>query len=183
MNNSHAGYINNGYSTYLDNRIMLDRELSIKSKGIYALLCICRNEESFSLQKLSEKTSTGYASLRSSLKELMKFGYLMIDQERNNGKFSGSKWVLNDFDRFPNVYIDSNSFKHEMNQLVIEYGSFLQDGRQFDIHEEKISFYSAQTGKIHNLYFDQKGLRELKEIILKNSTKFLSKSAIKFLKS
>lgn len=65
-----------------------EREMSLKAKGLLSLMLSLPDSWSFSEVGLTKLSKDGRDSVRSALKELEEFGYLVRTQQRHNGAFS-----------------------------------------------------------------------------------------------
>lgn len=84
--------------TVLQNKMLRDRRLSLKIKGLFAVMLSRPGNWQFSVSGLSAFTGAGRDAIRSALKELRETGYLTLKQQSHeeNGKFSGSVYILHE---------------------------------------------------------------------------------------
>lgn len=81
-----------GQSYYL-----IDRRLSLKAKGLHALMLSLPKGSDYSIAALSESSKDGTESVQSALKELTKFGYFKRKQLMDvNGRFGEYQYDLFD---------------------------------------------------------------------------------------
>lgn len=64
---------------------LYDEDLSLKAKGLLTLILLIQNDVSIDLIK--SHCSDGDTSIKNTLKELEKLGYLKIIKKHENGKF------------------------------------------------------------------------------------------------
>lgn len=85
-----------GFTT-LTNTVLRDKRLTLKTKGMFAVMMSLPQDWSYSISGLCSITGVGRATVRACLAELQNFGYLHREQTHTgNGKFGGSIYVLND---------------------------------------------------------------------------------------
>ena len=74
--------------TTISNIALRDKQLSIKAKGLWAVMMSCNDGWQFSIEGLVGMSADGKDAVRSGLKELEKAGYLVRTHVRDKGKFS-----------------------------------------------------------------------------------------------
>lgn len=72
--------------------LFLDDRLSLKAKGMYAILMSI--EKPFTMKDLKECTSSGMAAVRSAFKELKEKGFIESRILRENGRIVGCSYRL-----------------------------------------------------------------------------------------
>lgn len=77
--------------TVIDNNIFKNKKLSIKGKGMICTMLSLPDDWDFSEDGLTNLSNDGKASIRSTLKELMEFGYLKRTRNRDE------KGILRDY--------------------------------------------------------------------------------------
>lgn len=82
---------NSNYSV-INNTICNDPRLSYKAKGIWMYAFSKPNDWSFHLNDLVNHATDQKSSVKSGLRELEKYGYLVRHQEKGKGRFSKSIW-------------------------------------------------------------------------------------------
>ena len=73
--------------TTICNRIFKDRRLSLKAKGLLAMLLSLSDHWQLSIKGLEVILKEGRTSIRSTMNELIKNGYVERQQIRENNKF------------------------------------------------------------------------------------------------
>ncbi|WP_455390901.1 DUF6017 domain-containing protein [Frisingicoccus sp.] len=77
-----------GNFTMISNNVLRDKELSMKDRGVLCTLCSLPDGWVFSVAGLSTLVPDGVDSIRKSIQNLEKFGYVLRKQSRaKNGKF------------------------------------------------------------------------------------------------
>ena len=71
--------------TQIHNAVFRDRRMSFKAKGIFGLISTHRDGYGLSIESIVSSSTDGVAAVRTGLKELEKFGYLVRRQERLDG--------------------------------------------------------------------------------------------------
>lgn len=74
-----------GY-TCISNKMLQDKSLSWKAKGLLSYMLTCKDDWNFSVEGLSTFSSDGYTCTNTALKELIQCGYVTREQLRENGK-------------------------------------------------------------------------------------------------
>ena len=80
--------------TKSDNAIANDERISWKAKGILLYALTKPNNWKFSMIDIINQSTDERDSIRSGIKELEKFGYLVIERVKENGKFVDSNWAF-----------------------------------------------------------------------------------------
>lgn len=84
--------------TILQNGMLRDPRLSLKTKGLFAVMLSKPGSWEFSIAALSREVGAGKDAIRTSLQELIGAGYLERDKQSHDdgGKFGGSVYVLHE---------------------------------------------------------------------------------------
>ncbi|TFW30756.1 hypothetical protein [Massilia horti] len=83
--------------TQLPNDLVRNFSLSLKARGLLALLLSLSPKAHVSLDRLSAGKLDGEAAVRSAMKELEKHGYLHVVRERGpTGQFVRTRWLVSD---------------------------------------------------------------------------------------
>ena len=84
--------------TVLQNEMLRDRRLCLKTKGLFAVMLSRPGNWQFSVSGLSAYTGAGRDAIRSALKELREAGYLTMEKQAHGerGKFAGSVYILHE---------------------------------------------------------------------------------------
>ena len=81
--------------TVLYNSMITDKRLSLKAKGLFAVMMSRPEGWEFSVSGLAAFTGVGKASIRNTLAELEKVGYLVREQaHQKNGTFGGNIYIF-----------------------------------------------------------------------------------------
>lgn len=84
--------------TVLYNSMITDKRLSLKAKGLFAVMMSRPDEWKFSVSGLAAFTGEGKDAIRSGLMELERVGYLLREQgHKDDGTFGGNVYILQDF--------------------------------------------------------------------------------------
>ena len=88
--------------TFLQNDMLRDTRLSLKTKGLLAVLLSLPDDWKYSVSGLAKICGTGKDAIRSSLAEMEKAGYLDREQAHTeDGKFGGNAYVVHEVSRIP----------------------------------------------------------------------------------
>lgn len=83
--------------TVLYNSMITDKRLSLKAKGLFAVMMSRPDGWEFSVSGLAKFTGVGKDSIRNILAELERVGYLIREQaHKDNGTFGGNLYILQD---------------------------------------------------------------------------------------
>ena len=81
--------------TVIDNNIFKNKTLTLKAKGMICTMLSLPDDWSFSEEGLAELSDDSRTTIRSTLKELMEYGYLTRKQLKDkNGKFINSLYTI-----------------------------------------------------------------------------------------
>ena len=87
--------IKNKQYTTICNRIFKDKRLSLKAKGLLAMLLSLSDNWDLSINGLEVILKEGKDSIRTTVNELMKNGYIIREREKNKrGIFIGIKYIV-----------------------------------------------------------------------------------------
>lgn len=103
-----AGTVPDDAFTIVSRRILRDRSLSLKAKGLYCLILSLPETWSFSARGLAMLALDGDVSVNTGLKELEAAGYIRREQ-KNDGGFSGGDCIVFD-DPAPRVPSSGNAY-------------------------------------------------------------------------
>ena len=82
--------------TIMSNVGLRDKRLSFKAKGLLAYMLSLPDDWVFYEEEITKHSTDGKQSVRTGLKELQQFGYLIKNQSREKGKFAKVDWLLYD---------------------------------------------------------------------------------------
>lgn len=81
--------------TIIDNNIFKNQKLSLKGKGMICTMLSLPDNWNFSEEGLTQLSNDSRAGIRSTLKELMEYGYLTRKQLKDkNGKFTNMEYTI-----------------------------------------------------------------------------------------
>jgi predicted transcriptional regulator len=80
--------------TTICNRIFKDRRLSLKAKGLLAMLLSFSDSWNLTIKGLEVILKEGRTSIRSTMSELIEFGYVERQQIRKDNKFIGVDYIV-----------------------------------------------------------------------------------------
>ena len=80
--------------TTICNRIFKDRRLSLKAKGLLAMLLSFSDSWKLSISGLEAILKEGKASIRTTMNELIKYGYIEKEHIREDGMFMGVDYTV-----------------------------------------------------------------------------------------
>ncbi len=89
--------------TTICNRIFKDRRLSLKAKGLLAMLLSLSDHWQLSIKGLEVILKEGRTSIRSTMNELIKNGYVERQQIRENNKFIGVDYIVFELPKSQNL--------------------------------------------------------------------------------
>lgn len=92
--NVYKGGRRKGFTTVY-RAVAQDKRLSLKARGLFLLLQSLPEDWNYTISGLASMAGSGKDQIRSGLDELMKVGYLVMEQTHDRaGKFSGNTFVL-----------------------------------------------------------------------------------------
>lgn len=89
--------------TTICNRIFKDRRLSLKAKGLLAMLLSLSDHWELSIKGLEVILKEGRTSIRSTMNELIENGYVERQQIRENNKFIGVDYIVFELPKSQNL--------------------------------------------------------------------------------
>ena len=89
--------------TTICNRIFKDRRLSLKAKGLLAMLLSFSDHWELSIKGLEAILKEGRTSIRSTMNELIENGYVERQQIRKNNKFIGVDYIVFELPKSQNL--------------------------------------------------------------------------------
>mgnify|MGYP003642637157 FL=1 len=89
--------------TTICNRIFKDRRLSLKAKGLLAMLLSFSDHWELSIKGLEAILKEGRTSIRSTMNELIENGYVERQQIRENNKFIGVDYIVFELPKSQNL--------------------------------------------------------------------------------
>ncbi len=92
--------------TQVNNSVLDCKELSLKSKWLYAFLCSKPDTWNFSYNWLSSQLQEWEKAIRTAIKELVDIWVLLRYAKKVDGKFAGWDWIINPTDEDLSKYID-----------------------------------------------------------------------------
>jgi hypothetical protein len=87
--------------TQIPNEWLRDIRLSFKARGLLALIMSHRTGWELSINYLADQNREGKDAIRTAIKELEAFGYLLRTQANEHGKFGEAIWVTQDPSDYP----------------------------------------------------------------------------------
>ncbi len=81
--------------TRIANQLFRDARLSFKAKGIFGLVSTHKDGYGLSMESIAASSTDGISAVRTGLKELERFGYLMRQRDRNEAGHLGQTryWI------------------------------------------------------------------------------------------
>jgi hypothetical protein len=123
--------------TTICNRIFKDRRLSLKAKGLLAMLLSLSDHWQLSIKGLESILKEGRTSIRSTMNELIKNGYVERQQIRENNKFIGVDYIVFELPKSQNL-TSGNLTSHNSPQV-----------------SNNISNYQSNKEHSKNQFFDE----------------------------
>lgn len=83
--------------TVFDNKILRDKRLSLKARGLFAFMWSQRTTFTFTVDNIVEATGAKEKTVKEALKELEKYHYVLEIKKHNlNGDYIGSVYVFDE---------------------------------------------------------------------------------------
>lgn len=83
-------------STAVLNKMLKDKNLSFKAKGLLTYLLSCEDTWNFNIKSIAQMSTDKYESVRTGLKELEANGYLKRTVIRKDGKIYDTLYEISD---------------------------------------------------------------------------------------
>ena len=80
----------------ISNEIMRDKDISLKAKGLYALIMSLPDDWDFTLKGICAISKENYTAVNGAIKELMEAGYCKREQAKEGGRFCGYDYIFYD---------------------------------------------------------------------------------------
>ena len=126
--------------TTICNRIFKDRRLSLKAKGLLAMLLSFSDSWNLTIKGLEVILKEGRTSIRSTINELIKHGYVEREQVRKEGMFVGVNYIVFESPKLQNLtavnLISQNSLQVSNNII----------NNQFNKDNSKNQFFNEVMG-------------------------------------
>ena len=94
MENVRISRFKNKNYTVICNEVFKEKELSLKAKGLYALVMSLPDDWDFSLKGICELSKENYTAVNNAIKELIDAGYCQRGRVYDNGKISGFEYYF-----------------------------------------------------------------------------------------
>ena len=91
MNKLHQPKVN---FTTISNRMLGDKELSLKAKGLLSFMLSKPDKWNFSIRGISSQLKEGVEAIQNTLQELIEQEYVIRGKLRNKGRFTGYAYTL-----------------------------------------------------------------------------------------
>lgn len=121
MNNSIKKHTTQSGFTIINNSIFMDKNLSLKAKGLLCQLLSLPDNWSFSEMGLTKIVNDGRASIRSAIKELEDNKYLHRERTREGGKLKGTIYHIYETPFEPKEKEDKSGINYEPQNIPPSY--------------------------------------------------------------
>lgn len=142
--------------TVIRNSIFKDKTLSIKAKGMACQLLSLPPTWEYSVRGLVGISNDGEASVRSALTELEEHGYLRREQNREEGKFGKSKYVITDMLKSEKPFVENPLAENPSAENHAQYNT-----KELNTKESNTKRYVFIKPAIEDIedYINEKGYR------------------------
>ena len=172
--------------TMISNVGLKDNRLSFKAKGLLSYMLSLPDDWVFYESEIVNHATDGKQSVRSGMKELEKFGYLVREQQRSSsGKFAKIDWVVSDepinvdattskpSTDFPTTDNPSSDKRSSDNQALLSTKELSTKELSTNNKENTSAKLTEDFEKLWNLYPNKQGKKKAKssyERAIKNGT-------------
>lgn len=119
--------------TIIDNNIFKNKTLSLKAKGMICTMLSLPDGWEFSEEGLTKLSNDGISSIRSTLKELMEFGYLVRERNRDEkGILRDTTYTIFEEPTLENPILDYPILENENNKIL--YNKELNKLNEFNLY-------------------------------------------------
>ena len=163
--------------TTICNRIFKDRRLSLKAKGLLAMLLSLSDHWDLSISGLEVILKEGKDSIRTTINELIKNGYIIREREKDKkGIFIGIKYIVFEHPSLDNPTLDNPTLENptQVSNNIIN-NQFNKDNSKIRFFNEVMAFKSF-TKEMLNDFFDYWSAPTKKGIMKKDTMKTWSTS-------
>ena len=166
---------NKDYTT-ICNRIFKDKRLSLKAKGLIAMLLSFSDKWKLSINGLESILKEGRTSIRSTMNELIKFGYVERKQIRKEGMFIGVNYTVFESPKLQKPTADFTISQNniQLNNNIIN-NQFNKDNYKNEFFEEVMT-YTDYSKELLNEFFEYWTEPTKKGILKKDTMKTWSTS-------
>ena len=158
--------------TTICNRIFKDRRLSLKAKGLLAMLLSLSDHWDLSISGLEVILKEGKDSIRTTINELIKNGYIIREREKDKkGIFIGIKYIVFEHPSLDNPTLDNPTLENptQVSNNIIN-NQFNKDNSKIRFFNEVMAFKSF-TKEMLNDFFDYWSEPTKKGIMKKDTMK------------
>ena len=166
---------NKDYTT-ICNRIFKDKRLSLKAKGLIAMLLSFSDKWKLSINGLESILKEGRTSIRSTMNELIKFGYVERKQIRKEGMFIGVNYTVFESPKLQKPTADFTISQNniQLNNNIIN-NQFNKDNYKNEFFEEVMT-YTDYSKELLNEFFEYWTEPTKKGVLKKDTMKTWSTS-------
>lgn len=148
--------------TQIPNDWVRDSRLSLKARGLLAMLMSHRQGWSLSISTIANNGQEGKDAIRSAIAELEGLGYLSRDQINENGRFGEAVWVTQDPADFPssgfptsvNPPTKNTNNKEEHIKNTKEQDLFDEFWNAYPLKRDKAKAYRAFRSALNRAKFE-----------------------------
>ncbi len=88
--------IKDKYFVTFNSKVMREKDVSLKAKGLYAMVMSLPDDWNFSLKGICSITKEEYTAVNNAIKELIEAGYCHREQVKNKGRIVGYDYIFYD---------------------------------------------------------------------------------------
>ena len=140
--------------TTICNRIFKDRRLSLKAKGLLAMLLSLSDHWDLSISGLEVILKEGKDSIRTTINELIKNGYIIREREKDKkGIFIGIKYIVFEHPSLDNPTLDNPTLENptQVSNNIIN-NQFNKDNSKIEFFNEVMSFESFTKDMLNDFF-------------------------------
>lgn len=153
--------------TIIRNSIFKDTSLSAKAKGVACQLLSLPPTWDYSVRGLVTRFSDGEASIRSALSELEEAGYLRREQNREEGKFGKSVYIITDMLKSEKPCVENPLAEIPMAGNHAQYNTNKSNTKELTTKRISISEYEKEFDALWELYPRKQGKKKALEHYIK----------------
>lgn len=149
--------------TVIRNAIFKDYRLTAKAKGVACQLLSLPPTWEYSVKGLATCFGDGESSIRSAISELEKYGYLRREQNREDGRFGKSKYIITDMLKSEKPFVENPMAVNPSAENPSQYNTKEYNTKELNTHSINNNSVSAQktfrkpTVEDVQAYIDEKG--------------------------
>lgn len=140
--------------TVMSNTHLQDTQMSLKAKGLLSLMLSLPDEWDYSVNGLVAICKESEKTIKTTLQELKKFGYLVITKQKPNetetGRFEYIYTIYEEPQDTEKQEVESCPIEQEGKKQEVENGTVVQEGKKQQVEKQEVVFSPQLNTNILN---------------------------------